>query len=121
MGNMFGKTKLAPVLSPKKTVEGAVGGIIAGTLLPLGVLYQGSIDITWVMTIMFFIGAIAATAGDLLESYIKRYFGVKDSHIPGFNVIPGHGGVLDRIDSTLLVATVFYIYLVSIGEITLLI
>ncbi|MEO1289368.1 MAG: phosphatidate cytidylyltransferase [Chloroflexota bacterium] len=119
IGNMFGKTKLAPVLSPKKTVEGAIGGIIAGTLLPLGVLHQGDIDITFVVTVMFFIATLAAIVGDLLESVVKRYFGVKDSHIPGFNVIPGHGGVLDRIDSTLLVAPVFYIYLVWMGEIAL--
>ncbi|MGB7338440.1 MAG: phosphatidate cytidylyltransferase [Phototrophicaceae bacterium] len=120
MGNMFGKTKLAPVLSPKKTVEGAVGGIIAGALLPIGVLYQGNIPITLVVVLMFLISAFAGSAADLFESYVKRYFGIKDSHIPGFNIIPGHGGVLDRIDSTLGVAPIFYIYLVWTGVIPLL-
>jgi len=121
IGNMFGKHKLAPVLSPKKTIEGAIGGIIAGALLPLPVLYQGQIDVTFIAFIVFFIGALAATAGDLFESAVKRFFGIKDSHIPGLNILPGHGGVLDRIDSTLWVAPVFYVYLVIAGNIPLLI
>ena len=116
MGNMFGKTKLAPVLSPKKTVEGAVGGIIAGSLLPLAVLYQGGIEITVSAVILFIIASFAGTAGDLFESFVKRFFGIKDSHIPGFNILPGHGGVLDRIDSTLWVAPVIYFYLLWIGH-----
>lgn len=120
MGNMFGKTKLAPILSPKKTVEGAVGGIIAGALLPLGVLYQGAIPITPFVMIMFLVSAFAASGADLFESYVKRYFGTKDSHIPGLNIIPGHGGVLDRIDSSLGVAPVFYFYLLWTGVIPLL-
>lgn len=120
IGNMFGKTKLAPVLSPKKTVEGAVGGIIAGAILPLGVLYQGGIPITLAPILLFMIAPFAATAGDLFESRVKRFFGIKDSHIPGLNIFPGHGGALDRIDSTLLVAPVMYIYLVWAGNITLL-
>lgn len=121
MGNMFGKTKLAPVLSPKKTVEGAIGGIIAGALLPIPVLYQGGITITIAAVSLFIIGAFAATAGDLFESAVKRFFGIKDSHIPGLNILPGHGGVLDRIDSTLWVAPAFYAYLVIAGNINLLI
>ncbi len=120
IGNMFGKTKLAPVLSPKKTVEGAIGGIIAGSLLPLGVLYQGGIPITIGAFFLFMLASFAGTAGDLFESRVKRFFGIKDSHIPGFNIFPGHGGVLDRIDSTLFVAPVIYIYLVWAGYITLL-
>lgn len=120
-GNMFGKTKLAPTLSPSKTVEGAVGGIISGALLPLPVLYQGGIPITISAIILFMITPFAATLGDLFESGVKRFFGVKDSHIPRLNIIPGHGGVLDRIDSTLWVATVMYIYLVLTGSISLLI
>lgn len=118
IGNMFGKTKLAPILSPKKTVEGAVGGIIAGSLLPLAVLYQGGIEITASAIILFIIGSFAATSGDLFESFVKRFFGIKDSHIPGFNILPGHGGVLDRIDSTLWVAPVIYFYLVWIGHLS---
>lgn len=117
IGNMFGKTKLAPVLSPKKTVEGAVGGIVAGSLLPLAVLYQGGIEITISAVILFIVAAFAASAGDLFESFVKRFFGIKDSHIPGFNILPGHGGVLDRIDSTLWVAPVIYFYLLWIGHI----
>ncbi|GAB5493850.1 MAG: phosphatidate cytidylyltransferase [Phototrophicaceae bacterium] len=121
IGNMFGKTKLAPVLSPKKTVEGAVGGILAGAILPLGVLYQGGIPITLAPILLFITASFAATTGDLFESRVKRFFEIKDSHIPGLNILPGHGGVLDRIDSTLFVAPVMYIYLVWAGNISLLI
>lgn len=121
IGNMFGKTKLAPVLSPKKTVEGAIGGIIAGSLLPIAVLYQGNLEINFAVFVLFFLGSLAGTAGDLFESSVKRFFGIKDSHIPGLNILPGHGGVLDRIDSTLWVAPVMYFYLVWVGHITLLI
>mgnify|MGYP001139950536 CR=1 FL=1 len=120
-GNMFGKTPLSPKLSPKKTVEGAIGGMIAGAILPLLVLYRGEIPITASVVVLFMVATVSATGADLFESAVKRFFGVKDSHIPGFNVLPGHGGVLDRIDSTLGVATVMYIYLVLTGHLALLI
>jgi phosphatidate cytidylyltransferase len=55
----------------------------------------------------------------LFESGIKRYFGVKDSHIPGFDVFPGHGGALDRIDSILWVIPLFYAYMLMIGKLPL--
>jgi len=121
IGNMMGKTKLAPNFSPGKTVEGAIGGLIAGALLPLSVLYQGQIAITLPIIIMFICATFAAILGDLFESGVKRFFGVKDSHIPSFDVLPGHGGVLDRIDSTLGSATIIYAFLVLIGHIPLLI
>ncbi|MEL6407564.1 MAG: phosphatidate cytidylyltransferase [Chloroflexota bacterium] len=120
-GNMFGKTPLSPKLSPKKTIEGAVGGMVAGAILPLMVLYQGQIPITPSVILLFIVATISAVGADLFESAVKRFFGVKDSHIPGFNILPGHGGVLDRIDSTLGVATVMYIYLVMTGHLMLLI
>lgn len=120
VGNMFGKHKLAPDLSPGKTIEGAIGGIVAGALLPLAVLYQGQIPITSATVLLFAITPIAATLGDLFESAVKRFFKAKDSHMPGFNLLPGHGGVLDRIDSTLWVATVMYAYLLFTGDLTLL-
>ncbi|MEO1164124.1 MAG: phosphatidate cytidylyltransferase, partial [Chloroflexota bacterium] len=120
-GNMFGKTPLSPKLSPKKTVEGAVGGMVAGAILPLMVLYQGQIPITSSVILLFIVATFSAVGADLFESAVKRFFGVKDSHIPGFNILPGHGGVLDRIDSTLGVATVMYIYLVMTRHLMLLI
>lgn len=119
-GNMFGKTKLAPVLSPNKTVEGAVGGLLFGAVLPIPVMLQVGY-FSWPAVIMFVIATFVAVGGDLLESAIKRYFDIKDSHVPGFNIFPGHGGVLDRIDSALAVAPIYYIFLILIGEITLLI
>lgn len=119
MGNMFGKTKLAPVLSPNKTVEGAIGGLFFGAILPIPILMiMGQLTVS--VVIMFIVATFAATGGDLLESAIKRFFDTKDSQVPGFNIFPGHGGVLDRLDSTLTVATVYYIYLIWIGKVTIL-
>jgi phosphatidate cytidylyltransferase len=119
-GSMFGKTKLAPRLSPGKTVEGALAGVIFGAILPMLVLLRGG-AMTWNVVPLFIICPFAGIAGDLFESGVKRFFGVKDSHIPGFNIFPGHGGALDRIDSILWVIPLFYFYLVLTGDIPLLI
>ena len=74
-------------------------------------------EMSWVIVPLLIICPFAAIAGDLFESAVKRFFGVKDSHIPGFNVLPGHGGALDRIDSLLWVTPLFYFYLIIIGKI----
>lgn len=107
-GRLFGTRPLAPAISPKKTVEGAVGGFVFGTALFV------SAGAWWVpgMPILFRIGlglAVVALgiAGDLFESMLKRSAGVKDSSA----LIPGHGGVLDRIDALLFAAPVYYIVL----------
>jgi phosphatidate cytidylyltransferase len=118
VGNIIGKTPLAPTLSPKKTWEGAIGGIFFGAILPMFVLAQVD-ELNAGSMLLLCIAPFAATLGDLFESGVKRFFGVKDSHIPGFDIFPGHGGVLDRMDSVIWVATVFYIYLVWAGKITL--
>ncbi|MDQ7024003.1 MAG: phosphatidate cytidylyltransferase [Anaerolineae bacterium] len=117
-GSMFGKTKLAPKLSPKKTVEGAIGGVIFGVLLPILLMLRID-NFAWTMLPLFIISPFAGIAGDLFESGVKRYFGIKDSHIPGFDVIPGHGGVLDRMDSVLWIIPLFYAYLLIIGKLPL--
>jgi phosphatidate cytidylyltransferase len=106
-GRFFGKHKLAPKISPKKTVEGAVGGVVVATL---GVALVGglalAIPLYW--TIPLGIGlAIASILGDLFESWVKRRFDTKDSG----KLIPGHGGLLDRIDSFLAVALVTYLFI----------
>lgn len=119
-GRAFGRHKLAPHISPSKTVEGAAGGIILGTIMPLLVLARVD-EVSIAVVIMLIIASFAAVAGDLFESALKRYFTIKDSHIEGFNLLPGHGGVLDRIDALLWVLVVHYTFLVLIGEITLLI
>jgi phosphatidate cytidylyltransferase len=107
-GRLFGKTKLIPDISPKKTVAGSVGGIL-GCIL---VMYAyGMIFLNYIPSYHFVImGILCGTIsqiGDLAASSIKRYVGVKDYG----NIMPGHGGILDRFDSILFVAPVIYFYL----------
>lgn len=106
----FGSAKLAPRLSPNKTFEGALVGILGGFLS--GVLFA-AVDnrLSLGMLVLLATMPLLAVLGDLLESAIKRYFSVKDSHLAGFNILPGHGGVLDRVDSLLLVTVYFYVAL----------
>lgn len=113
-GRAFGKTPLAPHLSPSKTVEGAIGGVLAGIFFSSLVLIQAQLlDVG--AFILLVIAPITAIVGDLFESAIKRYFRVKDSGVVGLNPFPGHGGVLDRIDAMLLVTVLFYGYLLLYG------
>ena len=112
IGTKFGKTKLCPDISPKKTVEGSIGGII-GVVLSYAVLtyianrYFG-MTLQYGYTLMAgVIAGIAGQFGDLSASAIKRYCNVKDFG----NLIPGHGGILDRFDSILFVAPVIYMFL----------
>ncbi len=105
VGRHFGKHRLAPVVSPKKTWEGAAASVIASVLL--GVLYLGKFQATlpwWQVTLMAIVGNIAGQFGDLAESAIKRGAGVKDSGA----ILPGHGGVLDRVDSSLFALPAVY-------------
>jgi phosphatidate cytidylyltransferase len=113
-GVMFGKHKLAPRLSPKKTVEGAIGGLIGGFALALLVLVIGD-QVNSTTLVMIALAPPVSIVGDLGESAIKRFFGVKDSHLPGLDLIPGHGGVLDRMDALLVVVTFCYLYLLATG------
>jgi phosphatidate cytidylyltransferase len=107
-GRTFGRRKLAPAVSPAKTVEGAIGGVLvaaaAGAALARVCLPQVPVAVAAVLTLTLVAFGIA---GDLFESLIKRSAGVKDSS----HVIPGHGGVLDRIDSHLFAAPVFFLFL----------
>ena len=108
IGSAIGSHRLAPSISPNKTIEGFLGSVV-GTALTAVVV--GTFLFGYPITQMAEIGvilAIVATLGDLVESSIKRYTGVKDS---GF-IIPGHGGVLDRFDSILYTAPVFYYFIV---------
>ena len=98
IGSMIGKRKLAPTLSPNKTIEGSLGGII--TALIVAAIYLNFFSFTYsygVMLVMAVILSVTGQFGDLLESAFKRHFGVKDSG----DILPGHGGILDRFDSTL--------------------
>jgi phosphatidate cytidylyltransferase len=104
-GRTFGRTKLAPRISPNKTWEGLGGGMVAGLIVALGFGWLAGVDsghlvglvITAVVTVF------ASVLGDLYESLIKRHAGAKDSG----HIIPGHGGVLDRIDGVLAALPVF--------------
>ena len=97
-GRRFGKRKLAPSISPGKTVEGLYGGIVAATLLGAAwVLWTGLGEPLLLLAPLF---AVAAQAGDLFESWMKRRAGIKDSG----NWLPGHGGMLDRLDGLVPVA-----------------
>jgi phosphatidate cytidylyltransferase len=105
VGRRFGKHKLAPVVSPKKSWEGAAGSILGSVVF--GLLYMGRFMPSvawWEVTGLAIIGNAAGQLGDLAESAMKRGAGVKDSG----NALPGHGGVLDRVDSSLFALPAIY-------------
>ncbi len=109
-GRIFGKTKLAPLISPNKTVEGAIGGILGAWIPAFGILLiSGAFQP--IMIPMIVAGPFLAVSGDLFESALKRFFSVKDSYVKGLNLFPGHGGVLDRIDALVWVAAWVFLYL----------
>lgn len=105
-GKFFGKTKLFERISPKKTWEGTIGGLIFTVLMAfaLSSLFDSERILFWVISSAI----IAPTAifGDLLESLFKRSLGVKDSG----NIMPGHGGILDRFDATFFTLPFFYVW-----------
>ena len=106
-GRLFGHRKLSPVLSPGKTYEGAIGGMLLGIAVSyfLGSVWMGLFG--WVQALVYgLLIGIAAQAGDLVVSVFKRDSGVKDSS----RLIPGHGGVLDRFDSLLFTVPVSVIF-----------
>ncbi|WP_062233270.1 phosphatidate cytidylyltransferase [Aureimonas sp. N4] len=97
-GRTFGGPKLMPMVSPKKTMSGALGGLLAGTVFGLGFEYWLTDDISLKVAVLCAVLSIVGQAGDLYESWIKRRFGVKDSG----RLIPGHGGLMDRIDALII-------------------
>ena len=107
-GRLFGRTPLAPMVSPKKTVEGAIGGFLFGTALfaSLGAWWLPAMPVAFRIVLGVTLVALGI-AGDLFESMLKRSANVKDSS----TLIPGHGGILDRIDALLFAAPVYYIVL----------
>jgi phosphatidate cytidylyltransferase len=105
VGSTIGKRRLYPSLSPKKTVEGAIGSLIGGGIG--SVILGKALDIERAGLLLGIIIGGLCVVGDLIESMFKRDAGVKDSS----NLIPGHGGVLDKIDSALFVAPFLYWYL----------
>jgi len=110
-GRLLGRTKLAPSISPKKTVEGAIGGLIVGTafMVLVGARVLPDRGLGPLVGLGLFV-VIVGICGDLFESRLKRTAGIKDSS----SLIPGHGGVLDRIDALLFAAVPFYLYVRNI-------
>lgn len=110
-GYFFGKRKLCPEISPKKTVEGAIGGVFGDLILCCVFAFIFSritgYQINWVSYAIFIpVGAIVSILGDLCASVIKRQLGIKDYG----KIMPGHGGIVDRFDSWIFVAPVLYIW-----------
>jgi phosphatidate cytidylyltransferase len=104
-GKYFGTHPFFPSISPKKTIEGAIGGLLAGMVVAIPVVALGDLRVPMALTPVVGLSvSLAAQAGDLVESLAKREAGVKDSG----TIIPGHGGVLDRIDSLLFAVAVLY-------------
>ena len=108
-GMFIGKHKLAPEISPKKTVEGAIGGSIMGTIIATAfyvTVISSSVPLVFLILITLALTAVGQI-GDLVFSAIKRYYGQKDFS----DLIPGHGGILDRLDSLVFVVLAFILVL----------
>jgi phosphatidate cytidylyltransferase len=109
-GKVLGKKKIFPIISPNKTLEGTIGGIVSSVVinsLMIILIFQNSLktfDVV-MLTLMIFICAVASVFGDLLISSVKRQANLKDTG----SLIPGHGGLLDRIDSHILCIPVFFV------------
>lgn len=117
VGCNLGKHKLCPSISPKKTVEGAIGGILGGGLsfvlfgiivnLFFGKFLDGKHFSLLLLFVLGILSAVVSEIGDLVASAIKRQYGIKDFG----NLLPGHGGILDRCDSILFVAPIIFLFL----------
>jgi phosphatidate cytidylyltransferase len=112
VGKVLGRNKIFPTISPNKTLEGTIGGMISSVVinsLMIILIFQNSLktfDVV-MLTLMIFICAVASVFGDLLISSVKRKANLKDTG----SLIPGHGGLLDRIDSHILCIPVFFVLL----------
>ena len=110
VGMLIGKYKIFPVLSPKKSLEGCIGGVVGAMLI--GAIYSHFLvnqvvqdqNVTWIIMLISGIGAVISQVGDLAASAIKRQQGIKDYG----KLIPGHGGIMDRFDSVIVTAPMIY-------------
>jgi len=114
IGKNFGKRKLFEKISPKKTIEGFVGGMVFGTISALIIAYTTSSLSIFNWMVLSIIISIFGTIGDLVASKFKREANIKDSS----NLIPGHGGFLDRLDSLIFVSSFVYLYLQLINYVS---
>lgn len=104
-GRTIGGPKLAPRFSPNKTWSGAIGGVVAAMIAAAAVSYFSFEHIKFPMVILAIALSVASQMGDLGESWVKRHFGAKDSG----KLLPGHGGVMDRVDGLIVAAVVLYV------------
>ncbi len=112
VGSTIGKHKLLPKVSPKKTVEGAIGGVVGSFIVTLIIRYYFFDFLDWGFVIVVgLLIPIFAQIGDLIFSYVKRKYNVKDYS----SLLPGHGGVLDRLDSLLVVLALMNIILLVVN------
>ena len=108
VGSYIGRHKISPAISPGKTIEGSIGGLAANLLVGAAGKFFFLPELPWGASILFFVGiGIAGQIGDLFESELKRSAGIKDSS----GILPGHGGILDRIDALLFAAPVAYVFI----------
>ncbi len=105
VGSNFGRNKIAPAISPNKSVEGAIGGLFFSTIAAMCFAYILPGTPLYVFIVCGALGGLFGQIGDFFESLMKRVSGVKDSG----SIMPGHGGVLDRLDGVLFAAPLFYI------------
>jgi phosphatidate cytidylyltransferase len=110
-GRTFGGPKLAPKISPSKTWSGAISGVLAGIAAGLAVAVAGGSSALAFLGILALVLSLASQAGDLFESFVKRRFGVKDSG----TILPGHGGVMDRVDGLIGATVALYLICVMAG------
>lgn len=119
-GRFLGKHKMCPNISPKKTVEGAIGGVVGGVLsnVILFIIFDKyfftthALSFVWVISVTVIL-TLVGMCGDLTASVVKRNFGVKDFG----NILPGHGGVMDRFDSGLFVLSMLWVLITLTGKI----
>ncbi|MDF2535698.1 MAG: phosphatidate cytidylyltransferase [Bacillales bacterium] len=106
-GRKLGKHKLWPTISPNKTIEGFFGGMLSATIVSLCFYFLSDLDYTFIQFVLFgIVIASVGTFGDLVQSAYKRHYGVKDSG----NLLPGHGGILDRFDSLMYTVPILFIF-----------
>ena len=112
VGKAWGKHKLAPTVSPNKTIEGFIGGLLGGLAIGVLMVFWKFSAVPWYHVLLLALGcSFCGQIGDLIESMWKRTLGLKDSS----TLIPGHGGVLDRFDSLLFGAPFMYFYFWTVG------
>lgn len=111
VGRTFGRRPFFPKISPNKTLEGAIAGFVGGALLTLPLyIWQGWLSAPYLALLV--VAPFVSTAGDLFESVLKRQHQIKDSALRGFNLFPGHGGIMDRVDSLVFCVWAYWLTLV---------